>query len=66
MNPIPNHPYASYYVQPLPDGSAMITFACSACGDRSQKRCMAPQQRANYWLMRYAQIHAHGLIPRVN
>lgn len=60
---VPGHPYASYTVEPLPDGSAFLHFACSACGDRSTKRCMAPQQRANHWILRYAHMHGHGLRP---
>lgn len=62
---VPNHPYASYAIQPLADGSAFLHFACSRCQDRSQKRCMAPRQRGNRWIMHYAQMHSHGLRPVV-
>jgi hypothetical protein len=63
MQPVPGHPYASYGAQTDAYGRYFIHCACSACGDRTIKRCMNPQ-RTNYWVMNYAQLHAHGLRPR--
>ena len=62
--PVPNHPYANYVSQHDQHGRYFIHLMCSACGDQTTKRCNFPQ-RTNYWVMRYAQLHAHGLQPRV-
>ncbi len=38
------------------DGSVMLYFSCSVCGDRSQRLCSNPS-RIPHWLKVYAHLH---------
>ena len=64
MQPVPNHPYATYQAGPDNTGQWWIHCACSHCGDRWRKQCFRPE-RTNQWVLRYAQLHSHGLRGRV-
>ena len=62
MQPVPNHPYATYSAGPDAHGRWWIRCACRACGEKWEKPCFYPE-RTSGWVMRFAQQHAHGLRP---
>ena len=61
---VPGLAHVEYGTGPWQRDQYFIYFHCQRCGDISQKPCLSPQ-RLNYWVLTYAQQHAHGFMPSV-
>lgn len=64
MKPVPNHPYALYKTGHDQVGQFWIECYCRHCGAPYKKVCSRPML-ANQIVLRFAQLHAHGLRPTV-
>jgi len=61
---VPNHPYASYHIGTDDMGRVYIKCVCAFCGGVYERRCHLPS-RATAYVLKFAQIHGHGLSPRL-
>lgn len=64
MKPLPNLPHVLYGFDRDPVERLHIRCRCEQCGESWERRCDFPE-RASWWVLRFAQLHGHGLRPVV-